>query len=688
MYSIGIDVGGTFTDLVVVSADNQVRMMKIPSTPENPLEGIKNGLQEIADSFGCELAELVQEIDRLVHGTTVATNTMLQYNGAKTALLTTCGFRDALEMRRCHRKGQWDFFTPQPPIIVPRYLRRGIHERTLWDGTIDEELDEAQLRDELKTLVEKHKVEAIGICFLFSFKNPKNERRAAEIIRSAYPGLFVSASSEVAPQIREYERTCTTVVNAFVGPRLANYLRQMGGYLEEKGLAREFQVIQSNGGITTASAAGQHGVRALLSGPAGGAIGGSSLAERLGEPNLIVADMGGTSFDLTLIQDKNISLVAEEEIAGYKISLPMIDIHTIGAGGGSIAYIDAGGMLKVGPRSAGAKPGPACYQRGGTEPTVTDANLALGFLNPDYFLGGAMKLSQELATCAIDEKVARPLGISTIEAAQAIYEIVNANMVDAIHVVTVQKGYDPREFALVAAGGASAIHTGVLAQALGIPGVIVPQTASVFCALGALEADMKYDYVRTYLAKTSTLSMNDLFAAFDDLRAQGNARLEKDGISTGARHYEYWLEMRYIGQHWEIPVPMSMGNGHKPTMNDILDEFHKRHEMVHGYKLEDREAEIANLRLMAIGRSPKLELQARSVTNANSSGAIKGKRQAYFGAELGLIEVPIYDGAKLKPGNELTGPGIIETPHTTIVIYPAHQARVDGYENIVINIPA
>src|SRR5262245_13894664 len=686
MYSIGIDVGGTFTDLVVVSQDNQVRMMKIPSTPENPLEGIKNGLQEIADSLGCGPEELVKEIDRLVHGTTVATNTMLQYNGARTALLTTHGFRDALEMRRCHRKGQWDFFTPQPPIIVPRYLRCGIHERTLWDGTIDEELDEAQLWDELKTLVEKHKVEAIAICFLFSFKNPKNERRAAEIIRSAYPNLFVSASSEVAPQIREYERTCTTVVNTYVGPRLANYLRQMGEYLEAKGLTREFQVIQSNGGITTASAAGQHGVRALLSGPAGGAIGGSSLAERLGEPNLIVADMGGTSFDLTLIQNKDISLVAEEEIGGYKISLPMIDIHTIGAGGGSIGYIDASGILKVGPRSAGAKPGPVCYQRGGSEPTVTDANLVLGFLNPDYFLGGAMRLNRELAVKGIDEKVARPLNVSTIEAAQAIYEIVNSNMVDAIHVVTVQKGYDPREFTLVAAGGASAIHAGVLAQALGIPRVIVPQTASVFCALGGLEADMKYDYVRTYLAKTGSLSMGELFAAFDDLREQGNARLEKDGIAPGARHYEYWLEMRYIGQHWEIPVPMSMGNGYKPTTADVLQEFHKRHEMVHGYKLEDREAEIANIRLMAIGRSPKLELKEKALTDSDSSAAFKGKRQAYLGAERDLIEVPIYDSAKMKPGNEMIGPAIVETPHTTIVIYPDHHARVDGYENIVINV--
>ncbi len=560
MYSIGIDVGGTFTDLIIVDEENELNMMKIPSTPENPLEGIQEGLKEIAARFECSPEDLVKNVDRLVHGTTVATNMMLQYNGAKTALLTTGGFRDALEMRRCNRKGQWDFFTPQPPIIVPRYLRRGIKERTLWDGTMEEQIDEEQLKSEVRWLVEEQQIQAIAICFLFSFKNPSNERRAAEIIRSEYPNVFVSASSEVAPQIREYERTCTTVVNAFVGPGLADYLQEMEGYLRTKGMNNEFQVIQSNGGVTTASAAGQHGVRALLSGPAGGAIGGSSLAARIGEPNLIVADMGGTSFDLTLIQDNDISLVSEEEVGGYKISLPMIDIHTIGAGGGSIGYIDPGGILKVGPRSAGARPGPACYGRGGTEPTVTDANLMLGFLNPGYFLGGAMQLDREKAERAITENVAQPLGISTTEAAQAIHEIVNANMVDAIHVVTVQKGYDPREFGLVAAGGAAPIHTGVLASALGIPKVIIPQASSVFCALGSLEADMKYDYVRTYLAKTGSLKIEDLLAAFDELRKEGNLRLEKDGIPESARAYEYWLEMRYGGQHLEIPLQKEIGS--------------------------------------------------------------------------------------------------------------------------------
>lgn len=686
MYSLGIDVGGTFTDVVIIDQKDEVGMLKIPSTPENPLEGIKNGLKELAALMGCSQEDLVRATDRFVHGTTVATNSMLQYSGAKTALLTTEGFRDSLEMRRCHRKGQWDFFTPQPPIIVPRYLRRGIKERTLWDGTIDQPLDEEQLRAELAQLVEKHEVGAIAICFLFSFKNPQNERTAAEIIRRTYPHVFVSASSEVAPQIREYERTCTTVVNAFVGPRLATYLSELGGYLEAKGLSREFQVIQSNGGVTTASAAGQHGVRALLSGPAGGAIGGATLAEAIQEPNLIIADMGGTSFDLTLVQNKQISLVTEEEIAGYKISLPMIGIYTVGAGGGSIGHLDAGGLLKVGPKSAGANPGPACYGRGGTEATVTDANLVLGFINPDYFLGGTMSLRPELAEKAIETNVARPLGISPAEGAQAIYEIVNSNMVDAIHVVTVEQGYDPRDFALVAAGGAAPLHTGVLAKALGIPRVIIPHASSVFCALGGLEADMKYDYVRTYLVKLGTLTAEQLFDAFAELRQEGIARLEKDGIAEDKRSFEYWLEMRYVGQHWDIPVPVNMDNETKPNLDEIATEFHKRHEMVHGYKLEQREIEIANIRLMAIGKSPKLKLKVSPPGNKDASASIKDQRRAYFGADAGFVEAPVYDGSNLKPGHEFTGPAIVEKPSTTIVIYPEQNARIDERENIIVDL--
>jgi N-methylhydantoinase A len=686
MYSLGIDVGGTFTDVVIVDGNNEVEMMKIPSTPENPLEGIKNGLHEVARVLGRTQEDLVQDTERFVHGTTVATNTMLEYNGAKTALLTTLGFRDSLEMRRCHRNGQWDFFTPQPPIIVPRYLRRGIKERTLWDGTIDEPLDEELLRGEIRELVEKHHVTAIAICFLFSFKNPTNERRAAEIIRETYPNIFVSASSEVAPQIREYERTCTTVVNAFVGPGLSTYLSELGGYLESKGMRREFQVIQSNGGVTTASAAGQHGVRALLSGPAGGAIGGASLAEAIDEPNLIIADMGGTSFDLTLVQNKQISLVTEEEVAGYKISLPMIGIYTVGAGGGSIGHVDAGGILKVGPKSAGANPGPACYGRGGTEPTVTDANLALGFINPDYFLGGTMGLSHELAVKAIEEHVARPLGISTTEAAQAIYEIVNSNMVDAIHVVTVEQGYDPRDFALVAAGGAAPLHTGVLAKALGIPRVIIPHASAVFCALGGLEADMKYDYVKTYLVKMGLLKSEDLSNAFDELRREGVARLEKDGIAEDMRFFEYWLEMRYVGQHWDISVPINMGNGSGPDLQAIVRDYHKRHELVHGYKLEEREVEIANLRLMAIGKSPKVNLRAKPLEGKDVTAALKGRRRAYLGSETGFMEVPVYDGSILRSGNEFAGPAIVEKPSTTIVIYPDQKARIDVGENMVIDL--
>lgn len=684
MYHLGIDVGGTFTDLAVV-VDNQVSMCKTPTTPSNPAEGIQAGLEQIAQRLGVDVGQLLSQTDQFVHGTTVATNAVLQYRGAKTALLTTEGFRDALEMRRCHRKGQWDFFTPQPPLIVPRYLRQGVRERILFDGTVDTPLDENQLLQVVDSLVLEHKVDAIGICFLFSFKNNSHEARAAQLIRERYPDIFVSASHEISPQIREYERTCTTVVNAFVGPILSRYLDNLGHFLRDNGLGREFQVIQSNGGVTTASAAGQDGARALLSGPAGGAIGGLMLAESTGEKNLIIADMGGTSFDLTLIQENELQLVSETEIAGYTISLPMIGIYTIGAGGGSIGYVDESGLLKVGPRSAGAVPGPACYDRGGIEPTVTDANLALGFISADYFLGGAMQLKEELAREALQQYLGDPLGLTVEQSAQAIFEIVNSNMVDAIQVVTVQKGYDPRDFTLVAAGGASPIHTGVLGRALGIKRVIVPKASSVFCALGGLQADAKYDFVSTFLTRSDQLDIDLLAAEFADLIERGVSRLKQDGVSEKRRYFEFSLDMRYIGQHWDISVPVLLRDG-IPDLDQAIKEFHKRHDMLHGYKMEDRATEVVNCRVMAIGRTAPIEVKPKAIGSSDSAHAHKGVRKAYFGATHDWLNAEVFDGDALQPGNVVTGPAIIERSNTTVVLAPNDLASIDQAENIIVDL--
>ena len=684
MYHLGIDVGGTFTDVAVVR-DNEVAMFKTPTVPKDPAESIRAGLEQAAEFANTDVQSLLADTEKFVHGTTVATNSVIQYRGATTALLTTRGFRDSLEMRRCHRAGQWDFFTPQPPLIVPRYLRRGIDERVLYDGTVDTPLDEAQLMEEVDDLVGNHRVEAIGICFLFSFKNTAHEARAAELIRARYPDVFVSASHEISPQIREYERTCTTVINAFVGPVLSRYLSNLGKFLADNRLAHEYQVIQSNGGVTAASAAGQHGARALLSGPAGGAIGGLMLAKAVGRENLIVADMGGTSFDLTLIQEKELQLVAETEIAGYTISLPMIGIHTIGAGGGSIGHIDDSGLLKVGPRSAGSLPGPACYARGGTEPTVTDANLVLGFLSPSYFLGGAMPLDTDLARQAIKQHVADPFGLTVEEGAQAIFEIVNSNMVDAIHVVTVQKGYDPREYALVAAGGAAPIHTGVLARALEISQVIVPKASSVFCAIGGLQADAKYDYISTFLSKASEIDVGELAEEFQDLVRQGVERLEQDAVPVENRFFEFSLDMRYIGQHWDIQVPAVMEND-TPDLEAAVAEFHRRHNMLHGYQMLDRETEVVNCRLMAIGRTPGIDVPVKALGDADASMCLKGSRRAYFGTGSGFIDARVYDGERLVPGHRIEGPAIIERLNTTVILVPGDEALVDGQENILIQL--
>ena len=682
MIRVGIDVGGTFTDIALVAGD-ELTMLKTPTTPGDPAKGIRLGLEQLAERRDETLPQLMGQVDRFVHGTTVATNAILQNIGAKTALLTTEGFRDSLEMRRCHRKGQWDFFTPQPPLIVPRHLRRGVRERVMYDGSVDTPLDEAQLMAQVDDLVMNFGVQAIGICFLFSFKNNDHELRAAGLIRERYPDVFVTASCEISPQIREYERTCTTVVNAFVGPVLDDYLDELGAFLVGSGLARGFQVIQSNGGVTSASSAGQHAARALLSGPAGGAIGGIALAAATGEKNLIIADMGGTSFDVTLVQDGQLQLVSETEIAGYTISLPMIGIHTIGAGGGSIGYVDESGIMKVGPRSAGALPGPACYDRGGIEPTVTDASLVLGLLNADFFLGGRMVLDSERSRTAVLERIARPLGLTVDQGAQAIFEIVNSNMVDAIQVVTVQKGYDPRDFALVAAGGASPIHMTVLARSLGIRRVIVPKASSVFCALGALEADSKYDYVSTFLTR-SDIEPAKVSEVMDQMAQQGGARLEADGIPPGERLFEYSLDMRYVGQHWDMSVPLTV-NGGSPDIAAAAAEFHVRHEMLHGYKMEERPTEIVNCRLMAIGRSPSVKLK-RSAISASGAPPEKNRRRAYFGALSGFIEAPVYDGDQLRPGNAANGPAIVERSNTTVVLLPGDRLRVDKYENIIIDV--
>ena len=684
-YRVGVDIGGTFTDAVVITNTGEMHIFKALSTPADSSIGMFNCLRKAADEFGMELEPFLARVELLVHGTTVATNTMLQYNGAKTGLITTKGFRDALEMRRAHKENIWDLSLAPPPPIIPRYLRLGVTERINYAGEVLTPLDEEETRQVVRRL-KAEGVQAIAVCTLFSFLNPVHEQRIREIILEEFPECYVSISSEILPQVREYERTSTTAVNAYVGPVLGRYLRNLQERLSSAGLKREVLITQSNGGVMSASYAVEHGAATLLSGPSAGAVGGMFFAAQLGMPNLIVMDMGGTSYDVSLIKDGAYALTTEGEIARYRVALPMIDIHTIGAGGGSIAYLDKGNMLRVGPQSAGADPGPACYGKGGVRPTVTDANVVLGYLNPDFYLGGELPIDREAAAEAIRREIADPLGIDLVEAAYGIYRLVNTNMADATKVVSVEKGHDPRDFALVAAGGAGALHGSKIAEIVGIPRVIVPKTASVFCALGMLESDLKHDYVRTMWAPLDVLDLAELNRALDEMEAEARRTLEAEGIPADRVTIERGMDLRYLGQHHEVPVLVPAGEITSETLPEIARRFHEAHQRLFLYSEPGSPLESINVRLTAIGAIPKTPLVSWPAGGPDASAAIKETRPAYFGEAGGWVDTPIYDGRKLQAGNRIAGPAIIEEVTTTIIICPNDLAEIDRLGNVVIEV--
>jgi len=684
MYSVGIDVGGTFTDLVLINEeDNTIQETKVPTTPENQLYGIANALEKIASLNDMNAKELIPKITNFVHGTTVVTNTMLEYKGAKTALLTTEGFRDSIEMRLAKVPNMWDFFEPRPPHIVPRYLRFGVRERVLWDGSVHIPLDEDQL-EEIIAKLKKENVEAVAVCFLFSYENPAHEKKTKEILEKGLPNVFVSISSEVSPKIREFQRTNTTLINSYVGRTLSNYLFGLENYLKENGKEGEFYLIQQNGGITVAKGAEKFAVRSILSGPAGGAVGGVNLGKSLGEKNLIIADMGGTSFDVSLVKENKIEITTEGEVGGQSLNIPMLNIYTIGAGGGSIARLE-GKMLMVGPQSAGANPGPACYDSGGDAPTVTDANLVLGYINPDYFLGGERPLNKALSERVIQEKIARPLNISLEEAAYTIHEIINQKMVDAIHKITVQKGHDPRDFAFVAIGGACPVHSQKLAAELSIRKVIIPRTSSVFSAEGMLMADIRYDFVRTYITVLDELNLGDFNETINNLKTEGVKLLKGLKVKESLIALEGSIEMRYYGQHHEITLPFVAENFDHARIGKLAGNFHQMHETFFGYSEPQKRIEIMNLGIAAIGKMPKPEIKSEPLGPENARDSIKGRRSIYMGLKEGYSEVDIYAGEKLKPGNRIKGPAVIEEVNTTVLLGPNQSLFVDGWKNYIVS---
>ena len=668
MYRIGIDVGGTFTDLVAVDDLGQTTLAKVPSTPADPSIGVLDGLQLLADTLGLDRSVLLAETDRIVHGTTVATNALLEHRGAKVGLLTTEGHRDVIEMREGLKDNRYNLRLPPPEQLVPRKLRLGVCERMRADGRIETPLDQASL-DRAIAALEGERVEAVAVCYLHSWRDPGHERATREAVRRALPGAYVALSSDVLPQIKEFERVSTTVVNAYVGPVLSRYLDELERRLAEAGYAGPTLIIQSHGGVAPIDESGRLAAGAVLSGPAGGVVGSVYAARLLGEGNLIPFDMGGTSTDIALIVEGRPSLAAARRVAGQTIALSSLDIASIGAGGGSIARVDAGGILHVGPESAGAVPGPACYANGSSAATVTDANLVLGYLDPAAFLGGRRRLDRAAAEAAVDD-IAAALGVDRVSAARGIHRVVNTTMAEGVRLVSVRRGVDPRRFALLAFGGAAGLHATDIARQLGLKRVVVPRVAAVLSAWGMLATDLRFEIARSHIGDTGTLDGGALTRLFDQMEAEGLARLRAafDGPARTTRS----VDMRYGEQVFEITVKL---DGIDWTLTDplaqIVELFHRRHEELYTYSLADQETVLVNARVAVAGILAALPLEP--ALPETSPAAPRSERRIYLDA---WMSAPVYDFDALAPGQLITGPVIVESAMTTVLLRPGEHATV------------
>ena len=679
-YKLGVDVGGTFTDFLLFGEEEKsIYLTKVPTTPENQAEGIMDGVVKITGQAGIDPAE----IEFFIHGTTIATNAILEMKGVKTLLITTKGFRDVLHIMRQNRPKLYDFFARRPLPLVPRNLRLEVDERILYDGRIERKLKEAHLMVIQKT-IERENVKSVAVCLLHSYANGIHEKKIKEWFAETSPRLHISISSEILPEIREYERMSTTVINAYVQPIIEDYISDLSGKLKKVNIKKSVHIMQSNGGIMPSSLVGQKSAGTILSGPAAGVTGGVALAAQMGQKNVITVDMGGTSFDICLAHNGEPKFSSEYHVAGHSLKMPMIDIHTIGAGGGSIAWIDAGSILKVGPQSAGADPGPVCYGKGGDKPTVTDANLILGRLNKDYFLGGAIPIDSDAAYRAIKEKIADPLGLEVNTVAEGIIKVVNAAMVKGIRFVSVEKGYDPREFGLICFGGNGPLHAAELAEELQIPRVIVPFAPGVNCAFGLLMADFRYDYVKTYLKKINEVNMERIQTLFKDLEDEARGKMLLDGVPPENIDILRTLDLRYVGQGYEIQIPLSAGIITRHSLSDSQGLFNREHQKKYGFSSEEENVEIVNVRIACIGREPKPQWQLKKITGETAGNVPKGKRKVYLrGCE---YFTDIYERQNLPPASFIRGPAVIEQADSTTLLFPGNSGEIDAYGNIIIHI--
>jgi len=661
MFTIGVDVGGTFTDLVAIDEAGRTVFAKSPSTPADQSIGVMAGLEQLARRLSLSASEMLTQTQRLVHGTTVATNALLERKGARVALLTTEGHRDIIEMREGLKPNRYDLRSPPPEPLVARQLRFGIRERLRPTGEVLTPLDENSLGEAIAA-IKTSGVTSVAICFLHAYRNPAHEIAAAERVRRALPDVNVCLSSDVLPQIKEYERVSTTVVNAYVGPVVRRYLERLEARLVEAGLKGSLFIILSHGGMAPVEEAARLSAATVLSGPAGGISGCRRCADMLGLKDLVAFDMGGTSTDISLVADGRVTLSADGGLAGERIALRSLDIASIAAGGGSIAAVDRGGIFRVGPESAGAMPGPAAYGHGGLAATVTDANIVLGYLDANAFMGGARPLDVGAAEAAID-RLAAAINISRIEAAAGIFRLVNLRMADGIRLMTVRRGVDPRRFALLSFGGAAGLHAVELARQLDIARIIVPTTASVLSAWGMLTSDLRYELTRTHFESGARSTAEEVRAIFAELEARATKRLR--GWFDGPIAVERSAEMRYGEQIFEIDVPLDGVDFNSPALIEQIEaRFHRRHEELYTYASPEQEVVFVNARVAAVG-AVSVPGQKAGAAISTAPSTPRGRRKAWFGA---WREVDVYALDDLRPGQTLQGPAIIEAETTTVVI--------------------
>jgi N-methylhydantoinase A len=678
-WRVGIDSGGTFTDVCLFEEETgRIEVWKLSSTPADPSQAVAAGVVEGLGRVGAGAAEIAY----FGHGTTVATNALIEGRGAPTGLVTTEGFRDLLEIGRQKRPDLYDPQADKPPVLVPRARRREVPERLRHDGSVETPLDEEAVRKAARALREAG-VAAVAICFLYSFLDSRHEEAAKRVVAEEFPEAFVSASCEVAPEFREFERLSTTVVNAYLGPAMARYLAGIESRLAGLGVRVPPHITQSNGGVIGCAAAARLPVRTILSGPATGVVGAEAIGRLAGAPDLITFDMGGTSTDVALLREGASPLAGETQVHGYPLKAPMLDIHTVGAGGGSIALVDAGGLLKVGPGSAGADPGPAGYGRGNTEPTVTDANIVLQTLNPTHLLGGRMKVRQDLAAAAID-RLAAALGMERMAAAQGIVAVVTANMARAIRVISVERGHDPRDYALLAFGGAGPLHAARLARELEIGRIIVPPNPGILCAMGLLLTDLRADFAATRRLPLDESALQPLREVFAGLDAEAAAWFEEERVGPAARRIARSVDMRYAGQNYELAVPLADGPIGAETAAALAEGFAEAHRRRYGFLAEEEPVELVTCRVEATGRVCKAAFAACPREAADPGRALIGSRQVWLPEAGGFAATPVYARERLAHGNEIAGPAIVEQMDATTLVLPGMRAQVDPYLNLVL----